>query len=171
MFKCKKCGGKFSKKERFRRGWNVCNSCGRIYMRKWEKVRYKKIPKHIAWDNRVVYNIRKGNRECRKCGCKLTLTNRKKYDGYICKKCGAAKEKKRYNRLKEAVKEKLGAKCTFCGTNEHIHYHHIIPKDLEVGGSMRYIKVLKDREIIMPLCVDCHIKWHEIKEWLGQIVM
>lgn len=55
-------------------------------------------------------------------------------------------KKFRDNMIKE-----LGNVCVNCGSEEHIHYHHIVP--LIMGGTNRLTN-------IVPLCEDCHGKIH-----------
>lgn len=54
--------------------------------------------------------------------------------------------------FQDMLKETLGTTCVNCGSNEHIHYHHIVP--LINGGT-------NNLENIVPLCEDCHGAAHE----------
>ena len=54
--------------------------------------------------------------------------------------------------FQDMLKETLGTTCINCGSNEHIHYHHIIP--LINGGT-------NNLGNIVPLCEDCHGLAHE----------
>ena len=57
--------------------------------------------------------------------------------------------RKQFNsrQFRAKLKEALGDICVNCGSNEHIHYHHIVP--LECGGTNSLTN-------IVPLCEDCH---------------
>ena len=54
--------------------------------------------------------------------------------------------------FQDMLKETLGTTCVNCGSNEHIHYHHIVP--LINGGT-------NNLGNIVPLCEDCHGSAHE----------
>ena len=54
--------------------------------------------------------------------------------------------------FQDMLKETLGTTCINCGSNEHIHYHHVVP--LEMGGT-------NNLGNIVPLCEDCHGLAHE----------
>ena len=54
--------------------------------------------------------------------------------------------------FQDMLKETLGTNCANCGSNKHIHYHHIIP--LINGGT-------NNLGNIVPLCEDCHGLAHE----------
>ena len=54
--------------------------------------------------------------------------------------------------FQDMLKETLGTTCVNCGSNKHIHYHHIVP--LINGGT-------NNLRNIVPLCEDCHGLAHE----------
>ena len=54
--------------------------------------------------------------------------------------------------FQDMLKETLGTTCVNCGSNKHIHYHHIVP--LINGGT-------NNLGNIVPLCEDCHGLAHE----------
>ncbi|MGL5328351.1 MAG: HNH endonuclease [Peptostreptococcaceae bacterium] len=56
--------------------------------------------------------------------------------------------------FRDNLKKVLGNECINCGSNKHIHYHHIVPL---VGGGTNNIKN------IVPLCEDCHGIVHDNK--------
>lgn len=57
------------------------------------------------------------------------------------------------------LRQKLGTKCIYCGMNDDIQYHHIIP--VSQGGDNRISN-------LVPLCGRCHFLAHEKKPIEGK---
>jgi hypothetical protein len=67
-----------------------------------------------------------------------------------------------YDKRVELFNE-LGGKCAFCGQTrvELINFHHKIP--MKVKGSKIY-HYHENKDILMNLCIPCHVTWHQIMD-------
>lgn len=59
--------------------------------------------------------------------------------------------------------EELGGECAFCGQTrvELINFHHKVP--MKVKGSKIY-HYHKNKDILMNLCIPCHVTWHQVMD-------
>lgn len=64
------------------------------------------------------------------------------------------------------LKEFLGGKCRYCGSSEHLHFHHIdnSTKEFNIGNSLnfRYDRLLNEAKKCILLCDACHRALHKI---------
>lgn len=64
----------------------------------------------------------------------------------------AHENKKRWLKLKSEILYKIG-KCEICRSDRYLEVHHILPRS-------SYPELSMDKENLMVLCEDCHIKIH-----------
>ena len=121
----------------------------------------------VSYNNKGrIKNPRNPDNYCSKCG------KRKKQTIEFCRACTEptfdkvsyrrAFQMKRYNKRKESFIEKLGGKCSQCGSDKELQFDHINPeeKSFTLGHKMASapLEVLeKELEKCQLLCRGCHI--------------
>lgn len=70
-------------------------------------------------------------------------------------------------RIKRAqLMNNLGHTCQFCGESnkDKLNFHHKIPMEVYENKIYHY---LRNQDILLLLCVDCHVMWHNVMDYLG----
>lgn len=76
-----------------------------------------------------------------------------------------AQKSRHYYKKRQELIEELGGRCAFCGQFDNgFNIHHKIPVlELKVNKLYHY---LKNKDIMLLLCPDCHIVWHQVMDEL-----
>ncbi len=90
----------------------------------------------------------------------MPLADKKKYNEYM-----NTYMKRRYFRRREEAIARLGGCCITCGSNEELHFDHIVPihKSFPVAKAFSgWSQKRLDEELrkCQLLCVDCHKEKH-----------
>lgn len=98
---------------------------------------------------------------------KAKAYNREKFRKYYQKnrdKEILRKQKYYYKKRGELV-ETLGGRCKFCGQFDNgFNIHHKVPMVVFENKIAHYFRHI---DIMLLLCPDCHMTWHEVMDWLG----
>lgn len=96
----------------------------------------------------------------------MTERNREKYNAYMNDYM-----KNRYKRRRIEAVEKLGGKCTSCGSFESLEFDHIDPagKDFTMAKAASFSETRwqKELEKCQLLCTDCHKLKHSVDNPCG----
>lgn len=104
---------------------------------------------------------------CRICGKDLTEGNRvQKSWGKMCRSCQKEKFREYYQKHRARLRKEVGGKCFLTGEPAEM-YHHVVP----VEKHQNRAKYERDSDLLLPVTNSAHKVWHELKEWLGLVVM
>ncbi len=70
-------------------------------------------------------------------------------------------KKKYYFKLRSELIENLGKKCSFCGINEDLHFHHNVPMVVYNNKIYHYKKNI---DLLCLLCEKCHNTYHMVMD-------
>lgn len=194
--RCSKCGviltpgGNWHHSTAMRRTF-ICNKCVKIRREKARQRRiangdwkcpkcgveldpYRKKPLCEKCTREYYHNYHKKRTDCIVCGKKLPK-GRVKY----CPECAinvnriqrADNSLKIYYKQRDELLNELGGECKLCGKTEDLHCHHIIPLVTNDTKYRQYYHYIRHKDILLLICKDCHIKWHEIKEEYELLIM
>ena len=93
--------------------------------------------------------------------------NRARYRKYYRKNREKEIERKKryYKRQREKLINNLGGRCSFCGQfDSGFNIHHRVPMEVFENKISHYFRNI---DLMLLLCIDCHIQWHNVMDWLG----
>jgi len=73
--------------------------------------------------------------------------------------------KENYIKIRLHLIEIMGGECVFCGQSntDLLNLHHRIPTEVKENKIYHY---KKNVDILMLLCINCHVTWHNVMDWL-----
>lgn len=106
-------------------------------------------------------------RECKKHGPVDHYERKGRLNGWKCKECNKAQQRKFKDKKKDMLLSMAGGKCkicSYCKCKDALHFHHLRDKKFElqkeVIARIPLAVVLEEYNKCVLLCANCHSEVH-----------
>jgi hypothetical protein len=101
---------------------------------------------------------------CARCERQYAFKLKAQRSGATSTRCASCRVNTRRFIKTDKLIELYGGKCTYCGTADSLHFHHIDPdtKSFSISGShsRSFYSLLQEANKCLLLCISCHAGHH-----------